>query len=333
MPIAAASRLPWIFLALTSCAYDWEVPHDGGTTGDACATPTCEPVGLRDAGTSTSPHDGEPDEDGEPASPLPALLPGTYALRVQSYGRDGEAGTRLSQQGIMIADISGDPAARTLEMSVRFCEVRAEALPRLGPKVLVRTAFPERLPRRLFTVALRDGTFHTEGPPLVVGYTQEPPEGCVPGMQLTRADPWRSSCTCPKQSDVPPTSSSDCRVVDADGDGEPGLTMLVAASNIQSRNHLRTKDMSQLVAGTIAPDRHHTAHYVQSEETFNLKCANTYCAASTVASCAEALNRAMFAPLDETGPSGGAWTCAEVVAQIEANKLLPVSPLVFPSDC
>lgn len=324
---SALLRVLSLTLSLAGCAYDWSAtPHADG--GEPCSGASdCEPRdgGLRDA------SEPAPDASEDPG-PSAALLLGTYALRIQSYGRDMDD-RKLSQQGIMIAEISGDPEDGELAMSLRFCQVRGEALPRSGSKLTIRTEYAERLPMRQFTIALRDGGFHTEGAPLLVGYLPEPPAGCTPGAQLKRATEWGDTCTCPARNDVPPTSASDCRVIDGDGDGEPGITTTVRAGAVVSESHLRSKDMSQLVSGEIVADRHHTASYVQSEETFDLKCSKTYCPSTTLQSCAERLNRAMFAPLEGKAPSGGVWTCADVVTQIEANKLLPVSPLAFPTDC
>ena len=320
MKLARTSVLLFSLSMAASCSEAQFAVSSPSCVGAGCEVEDPAGKGMRDG--------GPPPE--APVVPARELLLGKYAIRAQFYGHERATQGVLTHEILLLGEIVHDAERDVLQLDHQVCADRGEVIYAQGPTVSARALYPERLPRRRLDVIHDDTSFHTEGPPVLFGYEAAPPAACRPGRQIPRPEPvpWGgATCTCPL-SDVPPTSASDCRVVDADGDGEPGFTVQVSGP-VQANTSLRLKDMTQIARGKIDSRRRHTGDFVRAAEEGYLACPDSSCRGTSLSLCPEGLNPVEFAPLDEDK----SWTCSDIIREIEAGRLLPVRGLAFPPGC
>lgn len=353
-----------LFLALTLASAACSDPHYAtGPTDDGCDDARCADA-LRDGGDSPDAEAGPATPDAQlpprPDAQLPppdvtspsdaGLAPdaqqpmrsdaermlGRYAVRAQFFGTDRNAMGVITHETLYLADVTRDEQTGSLQLDLQPCADRGEVSASAGlVRFTVSVPQAERLPPRKLKLVLENGSFRTEGPPTPVGYTVEPPATCMAGREITRPNPvpWGTTCVCPSDLEVPPTKPSDCRVIDADGDGEPGFTSRAIGAVFGGSSGIRTKDLTQLVKGVIADSGRHTAALRYSAESAFLTCGSTTCRNANLTLCEDRHNTVEFAPLPALAPSGQAFQCRDVRAGIEAGELMPTKPLAFPTDC
>lgn len=286
---------------------------------------------MREASVS----DAGPRDGGMPPVTPPTgaeLLLGRYAVRVRYHARQPSPGLfKQSEEAILLADIERSGSA--LQLRMQLCEQHSVSPSTIGADVDARISYPEYVPVRTFTLLLDDdGTFHSEGPPLEIGYGPAP-SSCTPGASIAADKPWlpNGRCTCPSD-DEPPTSSTDCRVIDSDRDMNPGMTVRFSGL-VDRTDFVRRREASQLVRGSIANDRKHTAQYDANVQNRVLACDGSGCGPADFVNCAPGQNRVLFSHLDERASSGFPYTCADVLREVEAGKHFTPDPLTFPSGC
>jgi len=300
---------------------------------DAAPTP---PAPSLDASMPGSPLDADtPPGDAAPATPDASRLLGRYAVRAQFFGNDVGASGVISHEILYLAEITPGQEAGSFALALQPCVDRGKVSVAGGTfRFDVSLPHADRLPPRQLKIVVDEGTFRTVGAPSLIGYTAEPPPGCTPGRSIPRPTPapWGSSCTCPSNTQALPTQASDCRVVDADGDGKPGLTSQTTGS-FAGTSSIGVKDMSQLVDGKIADDRRHTASFQHADESDFIECGSITCRNANLTLCESRHNTVDFAPLPERTAAGQPFQCADVRSGLESGELIPLKPLAFPAGC
>lgn len=203
-------------------------PFDAGTPGPGDASPSPHTLG-----TPTIPE------------AVRAELRGSYARRSTFFAIDSTSGNEVMNRGTELAlvDIEDDGNGG-LVWHTRLCDMVIDDA--LGTHVAVRA--PARLPAfDLPMVLAPDASFSVPLGRIALGYAPErfDDPACQPLGSATRraryedqtwsvdaahyadADAWNGARTCacaPSANDLP-GMPTDCRLNDADGDGEPGITL------------------------------------------------------------------------------------------------------------
>lgn len=304
------------------------------TATEAGSPITVPDARLSDAGTTPSPSSDAASPDDAAMSPgAEALLLGNYAVRIRYHAKQPPPGLfKQSEEAYLLADVqrTGDGS---LQLRTQVCEQHSVSTSSVGPEVNARISYPEYIPARSFTLVIEGGTFRTDGPAIEIGYEAEAPAGCTAGGSIAGSadQPWLTKCTCPSSSE-PPTSASDCRVIDSDHDRNPGMTVRFNGL-VERTDFVRRRDASQLVSGSIASDSRHTAQYQPAYENYVLNCQGSGCGVSDFVDCPPGQNRVLFAPLAERAASGFPYTCADVLREVEAGQHFPADALAFPGGC
>jgi hypothetical protein len=260
-------------------------------------------------------------------------LEGTYALRVRFFGRSTLLGATapLANELVVLARIEARDAA--LHMTTTNCRDRGYVSTPLG-RVNAQMVRPELQPPRDYLLEVTDTSFQAQSAPALLGYDEAPPVECSPGAKIPRQaeqDWLEDTCDCPS-SDLPPTLPSDCRVNDLDDDENPCVTIVLTGA-IESRDHVRVRDSSRYVEGTIGPNRALRASYEKVEDLYQLSCQGPTCARTDMSVCPPALNPVQFVALPAAPASGGSWSCGALLSELNQGRYLPDEPLEFPSGC
>jgi hypothetical protein len=308
---------------------------DGGQRGGGPG-PSVKP----DPGAAVDPGMLPPAHDGGGVSPpsaneWPMVMKGRYAIRARffSYTNLLLANAAMEHEIIYLASVDVDPAGRVWMETKRCYDFgRASAGP-AGAHTF-RWRHPENLPPEKFELVWRDGAFQTVPLPRAIGYVAESPAACKTETRAPAPDSkWlRGTCEC--RTEPLPIVTSDCRVTDADGDGEAGFTVDHEGLGGNGVNHVRTQDNCQIVNGKIVPgSKQHTANYIESYKYFVMTCNGaTNCDNSPVEGCPIAVNPVLFAPLADTAPSGAAWDCAAVMDQANQGMIFNSEMLNYPAQ-
>jgi hypothetical protein len=139
---------------------------------------------------------------------------------------------------------------------------------------------------------------------------------------------WGTTCTCSTPaSALPPydrnTAPYDCRLIDADGDGQPGLSVIAATSapsapdaSAPTLGGTAYAAVNALGTWVITPaaNGRHTATLDDQGEAQVVGCSGLACSSLASSppgnrSCPPALNRAQFVPATASSDS-----CAEIIA-------------------
>jgi len=307
------------------------------------------PVGSRDAGSSrpdaadASPPMTSPDaanaisddastavEDAAAAladaalSTTPEAFPlGQYAVLTRFYGTSAATGGGwFGEEALALAEVRR--AGNGLSMTLQTCAYRGRLVVPLFPLIDYTVLKPETFPARTLQLVIRGNTFSTLGEPSLIGYQEL--TDCPAGSTQSHPDrPWLASgrCSCPS-SNLPPTSPSDCRVIDSDSDNEPGVTVQFNGG-AENFAHSRMRDSSQLMFGVIAPDGHHSAQFAANFDNYQLSCAREPCSRGSAQVCPIAQNPVRFLPLEAR-----AWTCSEVVSAVDNSSQLGLGAITSP---
>jgi hypothetical protein len=278
--------------------------------GDAQATPTPTPA-----------------SGGVPAWAQP--LVGRYAMR--NYSFTNPTGAMLSGSRLSIAEFVRD--GDSLKLITQVCDQRANAR-----GVTVRPRTPEAFPMMTRTVSFDSGQqWSTDGNPVATGYMRENPPQCAgrigqyvpkgPGKEWIRG----STCRCASPSAAP--LADDCRVIDPDGDGHPGLAYVWSGTGVSGNlSHAGVVDRSRLVRGTVNPNGSHFAQYHNDQYTFFFECQPDECEVPAVAlPCSSEHNGTQFVRLPEPPSGQRDWTCATLRAA--ESRLFTTNIPATPSRC
>jgi hypothetical protein len=199
-----------------------------------------------------------------------------------------------------------------------------------GLRTDVHVKYPEKFPIRTFGLAVEGNSFHTTGEALAIGYTEQAPDACTGSGRAPSTEKWTNgTCECVSGTNAP-TRADDCRVIDSDQDGEPGMS-IVATGLVNATQSVRITDKSQYVFGVIdEASKRHRANYKKDEELQELRCSSQECASYKARLCAISTQLVTFVPLSEATIS-----CSEVLQRVESNLLFSGEGLdgSFPAGC
>jgi hypothetical protein len=263
-------------------------------------------------------------------------LAGTYAIRTVSFSkqRDGSSILTSKSLGYSLATIT-ENADRSLTLSERGCWT--QSLPKPGDAQQAyswsKPAWVQALPVGVQTLtANANGTYTRTIPLTPLGWNPaRQPSSC--STSSTPVQPWPSgwgaSCRCnTPASALPPYDTNaapyDCRLVDIDGDGQPGMSAIAATSPPSS-----PEASAPAIGGTAyaaingrgswlitpASNRRHTATIDDQSEAQVVGCSGLACGFLPATppgnrACPQAVNRAQFIPATTSSDS-----CAEIIAQ------------------
>jgi hypothetical protein len=317
---------------------------DGGDEGalDASAVPDAitaladvtssprEDASLAALEGGASGSDGATDDAAVPDA-WKEQLRGSYALRIRNHSRVPalDAFAVLLNEVIWLGEVTVDPQGQVI-LTTSICRDQTKVGMSILGESTAELVEPEALSGRTFKLIVEDGQFRTEGAPVAHGYDETlVPADCAPGRTVARrADQvWIRSgvCTCPS-SMTPPTSASDCRVTDPDGDGLPGYTIALSGA-VRGADYIRNRDGSQFFEGRIDSRKRHRANYTRRYDFYQLGCMNPPCARSSPESCPGVADYVEFSPL--TRPL----SCAEIARGADDGSLFTTVSFAAPPEC
>jgi hypothetical protein len=261
-------------------------------------------------------------EDAGPANALPAWatneLAGAYAKRSVTFSYDDSLIPPGNTRNVEYSIVKITPTDGVLELTIQLCDFSISlANNEWAPVVFTNAASTPLMKGRLRLDGER--AFSTEPMVQHLGFDPARSNGCVPGNRRMKFpdQAWISGATCECSPTSLPTSVSDCRAVDSDADGRPGITvrgpyrLSGALTDV-----LFVFDYSVTLAdGQVKSGGRHLLREVRAQEAGCLNAAvdscyagnNVLCpggssvllplAPSDQATCA-ALNRGAFGPLD-----------------------------------
>lgn len=253
-----------------------------------------------------------------------ALLEGRYAVLARFRGTATTSALgSFVEEIVALAEITRVPG-EGLRMSWSTCEHRSRIQAPLLPELRSRVQRPDKLPTRTFRVLSSAQGFETQAVPSTVGYEQLTEQSCPPGTLRAQAGrPWLSDgrCLCASSSE-PPTDLRDCRVIDSDGDGQPGFTVEFPGFDDA---YSRMRDASRMVMGVIASDRRHRANFVGALDTYQLRCPNGPCTRASLSLCSPEQNPVRFLPL-QMRADGAPWDCRQIVQELDVTGAFNLDP-------
>ncbi|MFT3928473.1 MAG: hypothetical protein QM778_38445 [Myxococcales bacterium] len=306
-----------------------DLPCDAGSCADAGADH--DPTPAPDAGDDAGRDAGHTSQQTD--TTWGAGMVGKYAMRIRFYSKGSIDGSHYDHEILMLADITQDPSGR-VSMDAQRCQDLGHAYSKIVPGGVQTFEWPHaaNLPKERFELAFSNETFYTlPGSPRALGYEADKPAGCATGdtQPAGQGRPWLADGTCACRAESLPTTIDDCRVTDADQDGEPGLT--VKQSGLYNgENYVRIQDSCQIVAGSIAKNGQHRAQYVEDYDFRELECSGGSCASGTVIGCLSKFNPVEFEPL--SGSQSG-WDCSTLLTQVKAGTVFSGDKLAFPDGC
>lgn len=176
---------------------------------------------------------------------------------------------------------------------------------------------------------IEGGGFTTDAEPLGLGYDRAIPELCrgKPGQQVPK-QPWQAwlaeTCRCPRaESDSP--RRDDCRLLDPDGDQQPGMTFVdrgrgIYANILDATLQAVVLRRSHPVLGVIDAEGNHFANFAVDELAYGL--------CDQVASCDELGTETRPCEAKENSIhyvrlQGDGWDCDKLLA---AEPKFPATP-------
>lgn len=306
---------------------------DADEVGGRDFDPDAGSLGSADTGTAVDATDAGDALDGDmtagpavdagaTAEPLPGWarpLVGRYLKRAVSLLYDEVIGQPVISVDNSLVVISETTPGK-LEMKVRVCSFSSQwsdAAARL------QVVHPDTFPEATLHVLLGEAPhFSTDKVIQAVGYDPVRQTACSGGVSRVKKSPdqtWilGSTCTCADLPELLPLQASDCRVVDPDGDAQPGI--LLHGTGLASDLSVALNRSLKVAEGVVRADREHV---LREEFAQNSACLGFGCPPlSTPVPCSV---------LTELIPLRGASdACAEVVALSQSTPV-PALPL---KDC
>lgn len=264
------------------------------------------------------------------ADPRAALL-GRYAVRLQSFWQTGDRPRPVRE--LYLAEFARD--GDDIELRMRVCAQEA-----VTPGYSLGIVSPEAIPTFRRKVLFEGSNWRTDAEPVGVGYHRAGVPACTgrAGQTVTKDPVQRwirgTTCRCPRTASSVPTLD-DCRVVDPDGDGQPGVTYeLLSPTRVLWNDYLVGVVRSHAVNGIIDARGAHSAQWDVDEVPYKMGCsASGLCEASggSDSPCVSSTNRMEFAPLREPPLGQAEWSCATI--RSSQSRLFAQPLLSTPSRC
>ncbi|MET0287860.1 MAG: hypothetical protein ABW352_25450 [Polyangiales bacterium] len=331
-----ASRLPLrdgdASVRDATSAVDTAVPRD---EREDATVPVQEPrAGASDGGsppvTPVTPMVPEPDVG--PSTPVvPAWaesLRGPYASRAYTFRQD-EFGTvtRASQISFHNFELAEDG----LLLRSKSCAYRATTS-LADMRMVDPTNVPERVEHVLFSDT--EQRWSTDGLPFQLGFTGTQPSICDGKLGESVPKPaahvWYSGsrCRCAALDEEP--LADDCRVLDPDGDRQPGFTYHLMSTSIFGDADVfgGSNSESHLINGQLRADGTLRANVLAEETNYQFGCLPDGCQNIAVLGkwCPWTFNSIDFVRLTDAAP-----TCASVLAAL--STLFPSAAPDYPTKC
>jgi hypothetical protein len=236
--------------------------------------------------------------------------------------------------GYSLATIT-ENADRSLTISERGCWTQSLPGPGTGTQAYSwsKPAWVQAIPASVQTLTANgNGTFTRTIPLMHLGWDPaRQPASCSTSSTPTApwGAGWGATCRCnTPASELPPydinAAPYDCRLVDIDGDGQPGMSAIAATSPPSSPDASAPGIGGTAYAAingrgawliTPASDRRHTATIDDQGEAQVVGCSGLACSFLPATppgnrACPQAVNRAQFVPVTASSDS-----CAEIIAQ------------------
>lgn len=191
-----------------------------------------------------------------------------------------------------------------------------------------RLLHPEALGPRELEVAYDGEHWKTVPKSYYVGFQSEPLVPCEVGEIVSshETQTWLrdGSCRC-YSNEYLPQSPDDCRVVDHDNDGFPGVTLEVTGT-VQNMCYTTTIRSDRYVKGTIDPSGNHHAFEAQDSPGSLLTCLDPNplrCSIGETVVCKPEVNQVYFVPIESSSADRDEWNCTSVLAN--SNTLFTTS--------
>ncbi|MET0286402.1 MAG: hypothetical protein ABW352_18115, partial [Polyangiales bacterium] len=255
------------------------------------------------------------------------MLATHYAIAARFYAKDKGLGdaARYSHEIYMLARVLRD--GETVRLEARRCIDRGSVL---ASPLKDEFWWPnaQAVEPQLWDLVMRPDGLRTQAAARPLGYRDQPGECTMPGKQLqVDGRPWLPGGRCDCRADALPMVANDCRIVDDDGDGKPGITV-DHMGLLDEPESMRTLDGSQILNAQLSADGSMQGSFLQSYETLSLGCGNNPCTRAELAPCPLELNPVLLEPLAD-----GEWDCAKMLAEQDAGKLFALPPLAFVNGC
>lgn len=262
-------------------------------------------------------------------------LLGVYAAQSYSFSRDNVLNLVSRTEDLSLVEIVrvGEGARLRSRLCRLFATSSSDELRFVDPSGLKEVV-------RAVTFG-DDMEWSTDAEPIGYGYDRELPAECVGKQDQSIPRPsfqsWQpgTTCRCPISAAAEPRSD-DCRVLDPDKDGNPGVTYteksqdLLIGAIINSTLYTVYASRTHAVHGIVRSDRMHFAERYVDEVAFLLGCSASSCPKLGDISrpCTSGSNSTHFVPL----PGAYAdWTCEKLLTQ--SATLFPAPPPVSPMAC
>ncbi len=306
---------------------------DGGTQrraeAGASEVDVREPDGSGPAGadaTADPPSDAGPPADAEDPSPgFPDWAPqlrGEFALRIFNFAQDED----VVASGVQTLFAKIEKDGTDYQMTALLCAYTVDST-----LTHVRVAHPTGLPPRRYSVAFRSDSFAMDPLDTTLGYVAEAPPECNDRQGQAVTMPSGETCRC--GVDVLP-QADDCRVIDSDGDGVAGYTLIGQALSFgESEVYGVTSSRSKIVRGQGLGSGF--VARIETLETFlQHGCRPSFCLelGGMSPACASEQSRVDFIPLaGRPAPTSGSWDCNAVLDR--AGELFTELPPAAPASC
>lgn len=248
---------------------------------------------------------------------------GRYAARIFLYAYDGLLRPVSEELSLVVIEPQGDK----LVLKQQLCLYEGNWQFLLEGNVRYRYPESVRLEAELKPTRRSFETLLTR---FQLGFDPEPPPGCSAGSMAPSDQPWhQGACSCPRQPSAPPVDASDCRVLDPDDDGKPGVTFDAAISGTRLAYYAAQDVEVRYTNGYRIDDR----LYANVESTITnsvFGCtrpdASNGCTIGDAKSCPAEFNKIIFVPLADDD-----YDCDRIVS--ERAGLFPEPMPPFPSAC
>jgi hypothetical protein len=295
---------------------------------------------------------------GVPESACAGML-GTYAVRTVIHGRQrlgNDAPTTSRAIGYALVTVTSG-ATGTLTVSEKTCWLQTLPNPNESGIKVYTWSKPEWVQatpatERTATINARGAWTATSASTPFGWDPARQPANCT--ARSTPPAPWNSSwgatCTCQGAANtLPPYDRDeapyDCRLIDQDGDGLPGLSAIVATSAPSSPRQNAGSGPTSATAFAVtsgnsqwtltpATDRRHTGTITDNTSNAIVGCTGGGCSfglsatSPTAAACPARLNTVQFIPV-----TGGTDSCDEIVAQRESLFNGPIASWTEAAAC
>lgn len=256
-------------------------------------------------------------------------LPGTYASLSHAYAEDSFLQVPVMSRHSTLSFVRIVREGSRATMTSKLCRFDAEA-----DSDVLSMVDPSNLPEISRTVLFHDDqTFSTDAQPSALGYRRELPAECT--GKASQAIPklphqaWlERECRCPRAFDDMPRSD-DCRVLDPDRDGKPGLTYVDKLKDLTAvipeiKVYAVSLTRSHPFRVRVDPQgKHHSGQFTVDEVAYHFECSegDNCVQYGTATPCETRENSIDFLRLE-----GDGWDCARLLQMRPGFPKAAVTP-------